>query len=65
MPTGKYSHVINVFLVLAVIRVEVESRRICHITPGLVRYDGDVVPYLALVRIALERIKRSAHRNIS
>ena len=64
MPTGKYPHVINVFLVLTVIRVEVESRRIRHITPGLVRYDRDVVAYLALVRVALEGVKRSAHRNI-
>jgi hypothetical protein len=65
LPTGKYPNIVNVFLVLAVIRVKVESRRISHITPGLVRYDRNVVADLALVRIALEGVKRIAHRNIS
>ena len=64
MPTGKYPNVINVLLVLAVVRVEVEGRRVSNITPGLVRYDRDVVAYLALVRIAFERIKRVAHRYV-
>ena len=64
MPTGKYPNIVNVLLVLTVIRVEVESRRISHITAGLVRYDRDVVAYLALVWIALKGVKRIAHRNI-
>ena len=65
MSTGKYTHVINVLFMLTVIRVEVESRRIRHIAPGLVRYDRDVVAYLALVRIAFERIKWIAYGNVS
>jgi hypothetical protein len=65
LSTGKYPNVINVFFMLTVIRVEVESGRIRHITPGLVRYDCDVVAYLALVWIALEGVKRVAYRNIS
>ena len=64
MSTGKYPHVINIFLVLTVVRVEVEGRRVSNITPGLVRYDRDVVAYLALVWIALEGVERIAHRNI-
>ena len=50
---------------LTVVRVEVEGRRVSNITPGLVRYDRDVVAYLALVRIAFERIKRIAYGNVS
>ena len=49
---------------LAVVRVEVEGRRVSNITPGLVRYDRDVVAYLALVWIALEGVERIAHRNV-
>lgn len=64
MSTGEYPDIVNVLLVLTVIWVEVESRRISHIPPGLVRYDRDVVAYLALVWIALEGVKRIAHRNI-
>ena len=57
MTTGKYPNVINVLLVLTVVRVEVECRRISHVATGFVRHNGDIVAYLALVRIALRRIK--------
>ena len=57
MTTGKYPNIINVFLVLPVVRVEVECRRISHVATGFVRYNRNVIAYLALVRIALRRIK--------
>jgi len=50
--------------VLVPVRVEVKSGRIGHVTPGVVRHDGDVIAYLALVRIALLRIKRIAYLNV-
>ena len=57
MSTGKYPHVINVFLVLTVVRVEVECRRISHVATGFVRNDCDIIADLVLIRIALRRIK--------
>ena len=57
MPTRKYPNVINVFLVLTVIRVEVECGRVSHVAARLVGNNGDVVAYLVLIRIALRRIK--------
>jgi len=65
LPTGKYPHVINVFLVLVSIGIEVKSGRVSHVTSGLVRYNCDIVPYFILVRIALERIERIAYCNVS
>ena len=65
MTTGKYPHVINVFFVLTVVRVEVECGRVSHVTPGFVRYNRNIIAYLALVRIAFERIERIAHSNIN
>ena len=64
MSTGEYPHVINVFLVLAQSRVEIKCGSIRHIATRLVRNNGNVVAYLALVRIAFERIKRIAHRDV-
>ena len=64
MPTRKYPNIINVFLVLTVVRVEVECRRISHVATGFVRYNRNVIAYLALVRIALEGVKRITHCNI-
>jgi hypothetical protein len=64
LSTRKYPNVINVFLVLTIVRVEVECGRVSHITPGFVRYYGDIVADLALVRITLRRIKRVAHSDI-
>ena len=46
------------------VRVEVESSRIRNVTAGIIGNNRDIIPYLALVRIALERIKRIAHRHI-
>lgn len=65
MTTGKYPHVVNVFFVLAQVRVEVESGRVCHVATGFIGDNGDVVADLALVRIAFERVERIAHRNVS
>jgi hypothetical protein len=64
LSTGKYSHVINVFLVLIPVRIEVKRGGIRYIATGRVGNDGNVVAYLALVRIAFERVERIAHRNI-
>ena len=44
--------------------VEVEGGGVSHIASGIVGYDRDIIAYLALVRIAFERIKRIAHRNV-
>ena len=46
------------------VRIEVESSRVRHVAPGVVRHDGDVIAYLALVRVAFEWIKRIAHCNV-
>ena len=46
------------------IRVEVECGRIRHIAPGFIRNNRDVIAYLALIRIAFERIERIAHCNV-
>ena len=64
MTTGKYPHVVNVFFVLPPIRVKVKSGGIRHIPTRIVRDNGDIVPYLALVRVAFEGIKRSAHGDV-
>ena len=45
-------------------RVKVKSGGIRHIPACIVGDNSDVVPYLALVRIAFERIKRGAHRDV-
>ena len=47
------------------VRVEVECSSIRHIAPGIVGNDGDIVAYLALIRIAFERVKCIAHCNVS
>ena len=65
MSTREYPNVIHVLLVLAVVRVEVKSGCVSHVTPGLVRHNCDIIPYLILVRIAFERVERIAHRNVS
>ena len=65
MTTGKYPNVINVFLVLTVVRVEVEGGRVCHVATGFIGNNGDVVADLALVWIAFERIKRVADCHVS
>ena len=45
-------------------RIEVESGGIRHIATGVVRHDGNVIAYLALIRPAFERIKGITHRDI-
>jgi hypothetical protein len=57
LTTGKYPNVINVFLVLSVVRVEVEGGRISHVAPSFIGYNGDIVAYFVLFRITLRRIK--------
>jgi len=57
LSTRKYPHVINVFLVLTVVRVEVECGRIRDVPAGFVRNDCDIIADLVLIRIALRRIK--------
>jgi hypothetical protein len=64
LPTGKYPNIINVFLVLTVVRVEIECGSIRDIAAGFIGDNGNVVAYLALVRIAFERVERIAHRNV-
>jgi hypothetical protein len=51
--------------VLAQVRVEIKRGSIRYIASGVVRNNGNVVTYLALVRIAFEGVKRIAHRHIS
>jgi hypothetical protein len=51
--------------VLASIRVEVEGGRVSYVTTPAIRNDGNVIAYLALVRVALRRIKRIAHCDIT
>jgi hypothetical protein len=51
--------------VLPPVRIEVESSGIRHIGPRVIRNDGDVIAYLALIRIAFKRIKRIAYSDVS
>lgn len=44
--------------------VEVECRRIRHITSRIIRHDRDVIADLVLVRPTLSGIKGLAHRNV-
>ena len=44
--------------------IEVERGRVGHVTTGFIGNDGDIITYLALVRVAFERIKRIAHRHV-
>ncbi len=64
MSAREYSHIINIFFVLIPVGIEVKRGRIRHIGPSIVGDDSDIIAYLVLVRIALERIKRIAHRNV-
>ena len=64
MTTGKYPNVINVFLVLSVVRVEVEGGRVGDIPSRVIRNDGDVIAYLVLHWVPFEGRERSAHRDV-
>ena len=46
------------------VRVEVERGGIRYVTACFIGNDRDIIAYLALVRIAFERIKRIAHCNV-
>ena len=46
------------------VRVEVERGGIRHVASGVVRNNCDVIAYLVLLRIAFERGKRIAHRDV-
>lgn len=65
MTTREYANVIDIFFVLVAIRIKVERSGIRYIASRFVRDDGDIVPYLILIRIAFERVERIAHRNVS
>ena len=45
-------------------RIEVECGRIRHVAPSVVGHDRNVIAYLILHRIAFERSKRIADRDI-
>jgi hypothetical protein len=64
LASGEYPNVVNVFFVLAPIRVEVKGGGVSHVPTGFIGNDGDIIAYLVLVRIPLEWIKRIAHRNV-
>ena len=49
---------------LVPVRIEVKRSRIRHVASGIVGYDSDIIAYLALIGIALERIKRIADRDV-
>ena len=49
---------------LTAVRVEIKSRRIRHVASRVIRNDGNVIAYLALIGITFEGIKRVAHRNV-
>ena len=50
--------------VLSATRIEVVGSRICHVAAGVIGYDGDVITYLVLVRVAFKWSKRIAHCHI-
>ena len=49
---------------LPAVRIEVECGRIRHVASGIVRHDRNVIAYLLLHRIAFERSKRIADRDV-
>ena len=65
MTAREYANVINVLFVLVAIRIKVKGSGIRDIAARFVRDDGDIVPYLILIRIAFERVERIGHRNVS
>jgi hypothetical protein len=50
--------------VLPPVWIEIECSRVRYVTAGFIGNDCDVVAYLALVRVAFERIKRIAYRHV-
>src|SRR4029077_16905523 len=56
--------IVNIFFVLVSLGIEVKGRGVSHVTTGFIGNDGDVIPYLTLIRIALEGIKRIADSNV-
>jgi len=50
--------------VLPPVWIEVERSRVRHVTTGFIGNDGNIIAYLALVRVAFERIKRIAYRHV-
>ncbi len=44
--------------------VEVEGGGVSHVAAGFIGNDGDIVTYLALIRVAFERIKGVAHCDV-
>jgi hypothetical protein len=61
---GADAHVINVLLVLASVRIEIERGSVGDVTACLVGNEGDVIADLILVRPAFLRVKRIAHRHV-
>ena len=49
---------------LAPVRVKVKRRGVSHVAAGFIGNDGDIVAYLALIRIAFEGIKRVAYGHV-
>ena len=49
---------------LAPVWIEVKGGGVSHITSGIVRYNGDIITYFLLVRVAFEGIKRIAYRHV-
>ena len=64
MSTREYSNVINVFFVLVSLWVEVEGGGVSHVAARFIGNDGYIIAYLVLIRVALERIKRIADRDV-
>jgi hypothetical protein len=64
LPAREYPNVINVFFVLVSLRVEVKGGGVSHVAARFIGNDRDIVAYLALIRIAFERIKCIAHRHV-
>ena len=64
MAAREYPNVVNVFFVLAPVWIEVKGGGVSHITSGIVRYNGDIITYFLLVRVAFEGIKRIAYRHV-
>ena len=49
---------------LVSLRVEVKGGRVSHVAARFIGNDRDIIAYLALIGIALERIKRIADRDV-
>ena len=64
MTAWEYPNVINIFFVLASVRIEIKGCRIRNIPARFIGNHRDIVAYLVLIRIAFKRIERATYWDV-